>query len=681
MIANRASLSDAVTATAVSDTVLHAAITETTDAAPNRTTPYTISVGDSFTGTIASDSDLDWVAVNLEAGTRYVISLEGTGINALSDPFLSLYDAQGNLVTYDDDSGGTYDSMITITINTSGTYYLEAQSFYTANPDYSSVDTGSYVLSVIEDTTGETVLPVYSYDQIAHQLTDDGQAFWGESRQSFDIQTGDTLSVNISAMNAGGQAFALAALRAWTNVSGIQFEVTTGSADISFDHNDYSTSAYTSTILSGSEILSATVTITEDWFSGDWRLVGGQAQIELDSYSFQTFIHEIGHALGLAHAGDYNGSATYPQDAIYANDSWQATIMSYFSQTDNTTINASYAYVVTPMIADIIAIHDLYGAPADQRPGDTVYTADLAALYGGVSAGAIDRGVTLTLYDTGGEDTLDLSGSVANQRVDLLQEAISDVYGQTGNLLIARDTVIENAITGTGNDTVSGNAADNILTGGSGHDRLRGENGADTLHGGEGRDTLNGGDGDDVIYGGTTETDLSDLIYGGNGNDSIDGGWGNDELNGGEGDDSMAGNYGADTLIGNGGNDFLTGSVYSDQIFGGDADDFLNGGFGNDRLNGGADADTFYHTGILGHGSDWIQDYDAAEGDVLQYGAAATAGQFQVNYAATPAGDDNVDEAFVIYRPTGQILWALVDGAGQDSINILIGGTEYDLLA
>ena len=44
------------------------------------------------------------------------------------------------------------------------------------------------------------------------------------------------------------------------------------------------------------------------------------------------------------------------------------------------------------------------------------------------------------------------------------------------------------------------------------------------------------------------------------------------------------------------------------------------------------------------------------------------------------SGDDDIEEAFVIYRPTGQILWALVDGAGQDSINLQIGGDVFDLL-
>lgn len=62
--------------------------------------------------------------------------------------------------------------------------------------------------------------------------------------------------------------------------------------------------------------------------------------------------------------------------------------------------------------------------------------------------------------------------------------------------------------------------------------------------------------------------------------------------------------------------------------------------------------------------------------------ASATRAQFQINVATTQgAGDTGIDEAFVIYRPTGQIIWALVDGAAQDQINIQIGGTVFDLTA
>ncbi len=234
----------------------------------------------------------------------------------------------------------------------------------------------------------------------------------------------------------------------------------------------------------------------------------------------------------------------------------------------------------------------------------------------------------------------------------------------------------------TGGDT------NDLLQGGLGDDRLDGAGGNDTIHGGQGSDTLLGGDGDDVIQGGETEDDLRDVIFAGADNDSVDAGYGNDQVFGQEGNDTISGGFGADELQGQEGNDVLSGGALSDLIYGGAGRDFINGGFGYDRINAGDGADHIFHLGVFDHGSDWVQDYASAEGDVLVFGnAEATRDQFQVNLAhtATPdgdrSGDDDVQEAFVIYRPTGQIMWALVDGEGQSSINLQIGGEVFDLLA
>ncbi|WP_299567061.1 hypothetical protein [uncultured Sulfitobacter sp.] len=220
-----------------------------------------------------------------------------------------------------------------------------------------------------------------------------------------------------------------------------------------------------------------------------------------------------------------------------------------------------------------------------------------------------------------------------------------------------------------------------LLTGDAEDNRLEGGDLGDTLHGGGGRDTLIGGAGDDVLTGGEGAGDLRDVIYGGDGDDTIDGSHGNDELRGDAGDDVIAGGFGADLVIGGAGDDTLTGAALGDTLFGGGGDDFINGGFGFDQINGGAGADSFFHLGISDHGADWIQDYLAADGDTLVFGnARATAAQFQINSAFTPgAGDADVAEAFVIYKPTGQILWALVDGMAQDEIGLTIDGTLYDL--
>ncbi|MCE8545131.1 proprotein convertase P-domain-containing protein [Ruegeria pomeroyi] len=248
---------------------------------------------------------------------------------------------------------------------------------------------------------------------------------------------------------------------------------------------------------------------------------------------------------------------------------------------------------------------------------------------------------------------------------------------------------IGRTLTGTPEaDDLKGTELNDSVSGLASNDRLLGYEGNDTLDGGDGSDTLNGGDGDDSILGGTSDDDLRDIIYAGAGHDNIDAGAGNDLVYGQSGNDTIAGGFGVDELQGQEGDDVITGSAYSDLVFGGDGNDFVNGGFGHDRINGGSGADKFYHLGIFDHGSDWVQDYNAAEGDVLVFGqAGATADQFQINLAHTAnaegerSGDDDVQEAFVIYKPTGQIIWALVDGEGQSEINLQIGKEVFDLLA
>ncbi|WP_052249882.1 calcium-binding protein [Tateyamaria sp. ANG-S1] len=238
---------------------------------------------------------------------------------------------------------------------------------------------------------------------------------------------------------------------------------------------------------------------------------------------------------------------------------------------------------------------------------------------------------------------------------------------------------------GTDNDVsdfVRGGFGNDSIETGAGNDEVFGDVGNDTIDAGDGSDTVNGGSGDDVIVGGTSANDISDVLSGSFGNDLIRGGAGNDMLRGDSGNDTLEGETGADTLIGGDGNDDLSGGALADVLIDGAGDDFLNGGFGSDLINlvenGGADR--IFHAGATGHGSDWVAGFQ--DQDTLVFGGAGQASDFQVNRANTAdAGDANVDELFVTYVPSGQILWALVDGDDLTALNLQIADQTFDLLA
>ena len=222
-----------------------------------------------------------------------------------------------------------------------------------------------------------------------------------------------------------------------------------------------------------------------------------ERQLFVGGYNFQAQMHEIGHSLGLPHPGDYNADGstiTYANSAEYYQDSNQYTIMSYFdaSSTGANFVppgdNASYS-AATPLRDDIAAIQAIYGANMTTRTGDTVYgynsnTDDPQAFDFTVNTHPI-----VCIWDAGGNDTIDLSGSAYGINLDLHAGAFSDVMGMVGNLSIAFGVTIENAVGSSGNDVIVGNDVANSLKGGPGDDMLQGNGGNDTLDGGDGTDT------------------------------------------------------------------------------------------------------------------------------------------------------------------------------------------------
>lgn len=231
---------------------------------------------------------------------------------------------------------------------------------------------------------------------------------------------------------------------------------------------------------------------------------------EVGGLSYLVIVHEILHALGLGHPGPYNYTGSPDWQSVFVtdsndavpdgsnialNDSWQTTIQSYFDQDENTVVDASFAFLITPMAADLEALRSLYGS-SSAFTGNDVYgfNTNVGGVLSDLAAYADEN--AFTIIDDGGNDTLDFSGYGANQKIDLTVVSgsstgiFSDIGGLKGNMSLAVGTLIENAVGGSGNDEIIGNDADNTLTGNAGNDRFHGKGGADRIDGGQGIDTV-----------------------------------------------------------------------------------------------------------------------------------------------------------------------------------------------
>lgn len=356
-------------------------------------------------------------------------------------------------------------------------------------------------------------------------------AYLGDDAQGNPIFNSDADGLSDARADLVREAFKI-----YGEVLGIDFiETTSEGPEVDFFFGDNQSGAYAGShyYLGGGEIAYSYVNISANWSGGT---------SDYNDYTLQTILHEIGHAFGMGHQGAYDGNATYGVDNTFENDSWQASMMSYFApELENTNVDASFAYLQTPMTVDWMALDAIYGAQGfgveNAFTGDTVYgfntniTSDVSDIWANYADYA--HLTSSTIVDGGGIDTVDFSGFAEKQIIDLretkgtdTEASLSNIGGLVGNLSLAVGTIIENAIGGSKSDKFFGNSADNTFTGNRGNDKFFDSAGNDTYFGGSGTDkffdksgsgsdTYSGGNGTDTVVFRNDYTDFTFQTAGG----------------------------------------------------------------------------------------------------------------------------------------------------------------------
>ncbi|WP_272492173.1 M10 family metallopeptidase C-terminal domain-containing protein, partial [Octadecabacter algicola] len=561
--------------------------------------PYVLNVGDIFKGSISSSPGPDdYVGVHVEEGKTYVVNVTPSSSRWPSS--LRLLEEGRGLITWGDQTNVDGTATLKFVADKTGIFHLAINK--------GNHGVGDYEVSFEEDPDFEP----WHLAEIADYLTD---GYWldaGETLARWDFGDQDgakVLTYDATALGDTGAAAALQAFRAWTDVSGIEFVATTSAPDIYFTQGGFQ--AYATHEIDDGVLTRAVINMYETGFEDQGGFLVREHEV---------LVHEIGHALGLGHAGPYNGTGTYELDALHAADTVRTSVMSYFRSTDQAFVDMFDYDVLTPMPADIIAIQKLYGA-VDINIGDTIYgqNADISnisllptGLLGSYSAAYQDllgegeanlERYIYTIKDDGGTDTLDYSRHNFGADIDLTIPELGDVTTAERNIVLAPGTIIENAISGRFSDSIIGNAVANSLSGNAGDDTLEGHGGNDILMGGANDDLLMGGSGADTLNGGSGNDDLSggdedDWLFAADSNDLasatnvLNGDAGNDFLQGGDGFDTLFGGADDDDLRGGNNNDFMYGDDGTDYLFGDDGQDALFGGNGEDTLYGGDDLNT-----------------------------------------------------------------------------------------
>lgn len=386
---------------------------------------------------------------------------------------------------------------------------------------------------------------------------------------------GFTAGFGLAPFTQEQRAEARDSIELWDDLIPQSFRETNGrGADIQFSNSQDPAQAYAYYPINGRGWK-----FQSDVFIADPEVNWTNAWLGFGGYGATTLVHELGHALGLSHPGNYNYDPNLPLSyanyAEYAQDSEQYTIMSYWGmeQTSNQVFAGGvvdfntlfYNNPQTPLVHDILAIQAQYGADPTTRATDTVYGYNSTA-GNEVYDFTVNEYPYLAIYDAGGIDTIDMSGANASVYINLNEGAFSsgaeaiptaavvnanraelaEIAGPLGPVSQATMDYYASVVPNTYASII---AAETGVTGirTTSHDNLA------------------------IAYGTVIENAIGsamrDLLVGNEVDNVLTGLAGNDVLRGGGGDDTLIGGAGADTLTGGAGADlFVATHAFSTDV-------------------------------------------------------------------------------------------------------------------
>ncbi len=292
---------------------------------------------------------------------------------------------------------------------------------------------------------------------------------------------------------------------------------------------------------------------------------------------------------------------------------------------------------------------------------------------------------TVTETTNGGSDTISFSSLTNDVAINLGTSLIQNVHANRTLKLNAAIT-IENAIGGSGNDTLMGNSLANTLSGNSGNDKLAGQSGNDSLAGG-------GGD-DFYVFGLASGAEMDAVTESTNGGtDTIDFSAMKTAVTLNIGT-SLAQNVHAnrtlrlnsasvfENAVGGSAHDTLTGNALPNTLYGNAGNDKLTGNAGNDALVGGLGDDTYYFGVASTAEADTVSEATSAGTDSINFSTLTTNVFLNLGTSLVQSVHSNR----TVKLNSASTFENAVGGSGHDTLvgnslaNSLIGNSGNDII-